>query len=162
LVFEHHFQQYFSYIMTTSLSIAYIIWHLLNIYFSQNLNTSIYNFVSNCQEYSLKWINKTAGFVKCFLVEYFKLDTNNVWKVLYKVSSFYANWMKNMAAWGNSWFWWADFQKKRLARSQPSSIPSSYSNETMPNAEQFMLTLSEHQTIQPVLVGVYMARALVA
>jgi hypothetical protein len=30
----------------------------------------------------------------------------------------------------------------------------------MPNAEQFMLTLSEHQTIQPVLVGVYMARAL--
>jgi hypothetical protein len=35
------------------------------------------------------------------------------------------------------------------------------SNETMPNAEQFMLTLSEHQTIQPVLVGVYMARALV-
>jgi hypothetical protein len=22
--------------------------------------------VSNCQEYSLKWINKTAGFVKCF------------------------------------------------------------------------------------------------
>ena len=50
---------------------------------------------------------------------------------------------------------------KRLARSQPSSIPSSYSNETMPNAEQFMLTLSEHQTIQPVLVGVYMAHALV-
>jgi hypothetical protein len=38
--------------------------------FSQNLNTSIYNCVSNCQEYSLKWINKTAGFVKCFLVEY--------------------------------------------------------------------------------------------
>jgi hypothetical protein len=31
----------------------------------------------------------------------------------------------------------------------------------MPNAEQFMLTLSEHQTIQPVLVGVYMAHALV-
>jgi hypothetical protein len=31
----------------------------------------------------------------------------------------------------------------------------------MPNAEQFMLTLSEHQTIQPVLVGGYMARALV-
>jgi hypothetical protein len=31
----------------------------------------------------------------------------------------------------------------------------------MPNAEQFMITLSEHQTIQPVLVGVYMARALV-
>ena len=31
----------------------------------------------------------------------------------------------------------------------------------MPNAEQFMLTLSEHQTIQTVLVGVYMARALV-
>jgi hypothetical protein len=29
------------------------------------------------------------------------------------------------------------------------------------HAEQFMLTLSEHQTIQPVLVGVYMARALV-
>ena len=50
---------------------------------------------------------------------------------------------------------------KRLARSQSSSIPSSYSNETMPNAEQFMLTLSEHQTIQPVLVGVYMAHALV-
>ena len=39
-------------------------------FFSQNLNTSIYNCVSNCQEYSLKWINKTAGFVKCFLVEY--------------------------------------------------------------------------------------------
>ena len=38
--------------------------------FSQNLNTSIYNCVSNCQEYSLKWINKTAGFVKCFLVVY--------------------------------------------------------------------------------------------
>jgi hypothetical protein len=38
---------------------------------------------------------------------------------------------------------------KRLVRSQPSPIPSSYSNETMPNAEQFMLTLSEHQTIQP-------------
>ena len=38
--------------------------------FSQNLNTSIYYCVSNCQEYSLKWINKTAGFVKCFLVEY--------------------------------------------------------------------------------------------
>ena len=50
---------------------------------------------------------------------------------------------------------------KRLVRSQPSPIPSSYSNETMPNAEQFMLTLSEHQTIQPVLVGGYMARALV-
>jgi hypothetical protein len=50
---------------------------------------------------------------------------------------------------------------RRLARSQPFSIPSSYSNETMPNAEQFMLTLSEHQTIQPVLVGVYMAHALV-
>ena len=48
---------------------------------------------------------------------------------------------------------------KRLGRSQPSSIPSSYSNETMPNAEQFMLTLSEHQTIQ--VVGVYMAHALV-
>ena len=31
----------------------------------------------------------------------------------------------------------------------------------MPNAEQFMLTLSEHQTIQPDLVRVYMARALV-
>jgi hypothetical protein len=31
----------------------------------------------------------------------------------------------------------------------------------MPNAEQFMLTLSEHQTIRPVLVGVYMTRALV-
>jgi hypothetical protein len=29
------------------------------------------------------------------------------------------------------------------------------------NAEQFKLTLSEHQTIQPVLVRVYMARALV-
>jgi hypothetical protein len=29
-------------------------------------------------------------------------------------------------------------------------MPSSYSNETMPNAEQFMLTLSEHQTIPPV------------
>ena len=53
------------------------------------------------------------------------------------------------------------FRLKRLARSQSSSIPSSYSNETMPNAEQFMLTLSEHQTIQPVLVGVYMAHALV-
>ena len=39
-------------------------------FFSQNLNMSIYNSVSNCQEYSLKWINKTAGFVKCFLVEY--------------------------------------------------------------------------------------------
>jgi hypothetical protein len=50
---------------------------------------------------------------------------------------------------------------KRLVRSQPSPIPSSYSNETMPNAEQFMLTLSEHQTIQLVLVGAYMARALV-
>ena len=50
---------------------------------------------------------------------------------------------------------------KRLVRSQPSPIPSSYSNDTMPNAEQFMLTLSEHQTIQPVLVGVYMACALV-
>jgi hypothetical protein len=50
---------------------------------------------------------------------------------------------------------------KRLVRSQPSLIPSSYSNETMPNAEQFMLTLSEHQTIQPVLVRVYMARVLV-
>jgi len=22
--------------------------------------------LTNCQEYSLKWINKTAGFVKCF------------------------------------------------------------------------------------------------
>jgi hypothetical protein len=43
------------------LLIAYIIWHL-----PQNLNTSSYNCVSNCQEYSLKWINKTAGFVKCF------------------------------------------------------------------------------------------------
>jgi hypothetical protein len=32
---------------------------------------------------------------------------------------------------------------KRLVRSQPSPILSSYSNETMPNAEQFMLTLSE-------------------
>jgi hypothetical protein len=42
---------------------------------------------------------------------------------------------------------------KRLVRSQPFPIPSSCSNETMPNAEQFMLTLSEHQTIQPVLVG---------
>ena len=52
------------------LLIAYIIWHLPNIFFSQNLNTSIYNCVSNCQEYSLKWITKTAGFVKCFLVEY--------------------------------------------------------------------------------------------
>ena len=31
----------------------------------------------------------------------------------------------------------------------------------MPNADQFMLTLSEHQTIQPVLVGVYMNIALV-
>ena len=31
----------------------------------------------------------------------------------------------------------------------------------MPNAEQFMLTRSEHQMIQPVLVAVYMARALV-
>jgi hypothetical protein len=31
----------------------------------------------------------------------------------------------------------------------------------MPNAQQFMLTVSEHQTIQPALVGVYMARALV-
>jgi hypothetical protein len=41
------------------------------------------------------------------------------------------------------------------------ALPSSYSNETMPNAEQFMLTLSEHQTIQPVLVRVYMAHALV-
>ena len=50
---------------------------------------------------------------------------------------------------------------KRLVRSQPSPIPSSFSNETMPNAEQFMLTLSEHQTIQSVLVGGYMARALV-
>jgi hypothetical protein len=50
---------------------------------------------------------------------------------------------------------------KRLVISQSSPIPSSYSNETMPNAEQFMLTLSEHQTIQPVLVGFYMARALV-
>jgi hypothetical protein len=50
---------------------------------------------------------------------------------------------------------------KRLVRSQPPPIPSSYSNETMPNAEQFMLTLSEHQTIRPVLVGVYMTRALV-
>jgi hypothetical protein len=28
----------------------------------------------------------------------------------------------------------------------------------MPNAQQFMLTVSEHQTIQPALVGVYMAR----
>jgi hypothetical protein len=37
--------------------------------FSQNLNTIIDNCVSNCQEYSLKWINKTAGFVKCFLVK---------------------------------------------------------------------------------------------
>jgi hypothetical protein len=32
------------------LLIAYIIWHLLNTYFSQNLNTSFYNCVSNCQE----------------------------------------------------------------------------------------------------------------
>jgi hypothetical protein len=31
----------------------------------------------------------------------------------------------------------------------------------MPNAEQFMITLYEHQTIQSVLVGVYIARALV-
>jgi hypothetical protein len=31
----------------------------------------------------------------------------------------------------------------------------------MPNAEQFMLTRSEHQMIQPVLVAVYMARAFV-
>jgi hypothetical protein len=52
------------------LLIAYSIWHLPNIFFSQNLNTSIYKCVSNCQEYSLKWINKTAGFIKCFLVEY--------------------------------------------------------------------------------------------
>jgi hypothetical protein len=36
---------------------------------------------------------------------------------------------------------------KRLVRSQPSPIPSSYSNETMPNAEQFMITLYEHQAI---------------
>jgi hypothetical protein len=50
---------------------------------------------------------------------------------------------------------------KRLVRSQPSPMPSSYSNETMPNAEKFMLALSAHHTIQPVLVGVYMARALV-
>ena len=50
---------------------------------------------------------------------------------------------------------------KRLVRSQPSPIPSSYSNETIPNAEQFILTLSEHQTIQPVLVAAYMAPALV-
>ena len=50
---------------------------------------------------------------------------------------------------------------ERLVRSQPSPMPSSYSNETMPNAEQFMITLSEHQTIQSVLVGVYKARALV-
>ena len=51
---------------------------------------------------------------------------------------------------------------KRLVRSQPSPIhvPSSYSNETMPNAEQVMLTLSEHQAIQPVLVRVYMACVL--
>ncbi len=41
---------------------------------------------------------------------------------------------------------------KCLARSQPSPILSSYSNETLRNAEQFMLTLS---------VGGYMARALV-
>ena len=40
-------------------------------------------------------------------------------------------------------------------------MPSSYSNETMPNEEQYMLTLSEHETIQLVLVGGYMARALV-
>ena len=46
----------------------YIIWHLPNIFFSQNLNTSIYNCVSICQEYSLKLINKTAGFVKCFFL----------------------------------------------------------------------------------------------
>ena len=50
---------------------------------------------------------------------------------------------------------------KRLVGSQPSPIPSSYSNETMPNVEQFILTLSEHQTIQPVLVAAYMAPALV-
>ena len=48
------------------LLIAYSIWHLPNIFFSQNLNTSIYKCVSNCQEYSLKWINKTAAFIKCF------------------------------------------------------------------------------------------------
>ena len=48
-----------------------------------------------------------------------------------------------------------------MQRPEPSPIPSSYSNETMPNAEQFMLTISEHQTIQLVLVGGYMARALV-
>ena len=48
------------------LLIAYIIWHLANIFFSQNLNMNIYNCVSNCQEYSLKLINKTARFVKCF------------------------------------------------------------------------------------------------
>jgi hypothetical protein len=32
-------------------------------------------------------------------------------------------------------------------------MPSSYSNETMPNEEQYMLTLSEHETIQLVLKG---------
>ena len=40
------------------------------LFFLPNLYTSIYNCVSNCQEYSLKLINKTAGFVKVFLVEY--------------------------------------------------------------------------------------------
>jgi hypothetical protein len=37
-------------------------------------------------------------FVSNYALFYFLSDTNNVWKVLYKVSSFYANWMKNMAA----------------------------------------------------------------
>ena len=52
------------------LLIAYIIWHLPNIFFSQNLNMNIYNCVSNCQEYSLKWLIKLLDLSNAFLVEY--------------------------------------------------------------------------------------------
>ena len=59
---------------------AYILYYLTftQYLFSQNLNTSIYNCVLSCQEYSLKWINKTAGFVKCFLSGIFA-DSNIVY-----------------------------------------------------------------------------------
>ena len=53
------------------------------------------------------------------------------------------------------------FRLKRLARSQSSSIPSSYSNEAMPNAEQLMLTLSEHQTIRALVLVVFVSNYVV-
>ena len=44
-------------------------------------------------------------------LNYSILGRNNVWMVLLESFSFLSDWMKNMTAKANSWFWLADFQK---------------------------------------------------